>query len=588
MENMPIGIDLGTTFSYIAVWQNGKVEVIPNEQGNTINPSVVSFDQGQILIGEEAKRHLTSNPKNTIYDAKRLIGRKFNDKEVQKDIKLWPFKVKKQENTNRPVILVNHLNKEKEFYAEEISALVLKKLKELAEEYLKKEVKNAVITVPAYFNDAQRQATKDAGRIAGLNVLRIINEPTAAAVAYGLDHRNDGEKNILVFDLGGGTFDVSILNVNEEMLEVKSTNGNTHLGGEDFDNRIMEYCIKEFKTNTGIDISGNEKAKRRLKEKCEAAKILLSSYQDTIIDIDSLAEGEDLEVNITRAKFEDLCKQYFDECLKCVEETLNLAKLKKSEIDEVILVGGSTRIPKVQEMIKKYFNNKEPNKKIHPDEAVAIGAAYQAASIEDVLDDDLEKLVLIDVTPLSLGIAVGGEIMSVIIPRNSTIPVKKSSNFQTASDYQTSALFEVYQGERVQVKDNFEVGKFLVNNIQKKKAGEVGFKVTFNIDVNSILTVTAEEINKSNKSKNQNKLVVEEERIKLSDEEVEKKIQEFQQLSEIQKERDEAVKEKVNLQMICLKLMSTNKKAKEIYDWSRKNPNEKKEVYTQKIRSLGY
>ena len=588
MENMPIGIDLGTTFSCVAVWQNGKVEVIPNEQGNTINPSVVSFDKGQILIGEEAKRHLTSNPKNTIYDAKRLIGRKFNDKEVQKDIKLWPFKVKKQENTNRPVILVNHLNKEKEFYAEEISALVLKKLKELAEQYLQKEVKNAVITVPAYFNDAQRQATKDAGRIAGLNVLRIINEPTAAAVAYGLNHRDDGEKNILVFDLGGGTFDVSILNCNEEILEVKATNGNTHLGGVDFDNRIMEFCIEEFKKNSSVDISGNEKAKRRLKEKCEAAKILLSSSQDTTIDIESLADGKDLEVNITRAKFEDLCKQYFDECLKCVEETLNLAKLKKSEIDEVILVGGSTRIPKVQEMIKLYFDNKEPNKKIHPDEAVAIGAAYQAASIEDVLDDDLEKLVLTDVTPLSLGIAVGGEIMSVIIPRNSTIPVKKSSNFQTASDYQTSALFEVYQGERVQVKDNFEVGKFLINNIQKKKAGEVGFKVTFNIDVNSILTVTAEEINKSNKSKNQNKLVVEEERIKLSDEEVEKKIQEFQQLSEIQKERDEAVKEKVNLQMICLKLMSTNKKAKEIYDWSRKNPNEKKEVYTQKIRSLGY
>ena len=587
MENMPIGIDLGTTFSCVAVWQNGKVEVIPNEQGNTINPSVVSFDQGHILIGEEAKRHLTSNPKNTIYDAKRLIGRKFNDKEVQKDIKLWPFKVKKQENTNRPVILVNHLNQEKEFYAEEISALVLKKLKELAEEYLKKEVKNAVITVPAYFNDAQRQATKDAGRIAGLNVLRIINEPTAAAVAYGLDHRNDGEKNILVFDLGGGTFDVSILNVNEEMLEVKATNGNTHLGGVDFDNKIMEFCIKKFKENTGIDISGNEKAKRRLKDKCEKAKILLSSAQETTIEIESIANGEDLEVDISRPIFEEICKNYFDECLKCVEETLNLAKLKKSEIDEVILVGGSTRIPKVQEMIQKYFK-KEPNKNIHPDEAVAIGAAYQAASIEDVLDDDLEKLVLIDVTPLSLGIAVGGEIMSVIIPRNSTIPVKKSSNFQTASDYQTSALFEVYQGERVQVKDNFEVGKFLVNNIQKKKAGEVGFKVTFNIDVNSILTVTAEEINNSNKSKNQNKLVVEEERIKLSDEEVEKKIEEFQHLSEIQKQRDEAVKEKVNLQMICLKLMSTNQKAKEIYDWSRKNPNEKKEVYTQKIRSLGY
>ena len=584
---MPIGIDLGTTFSCVAVWQNGKVEVIPNEQGNTINPSVVSFDQGHILIGEEAKRHLTSNPKNTIYDAKRLIGRKFNDKEVQKDIKLWPFKVKKQENTNRPVILVNHLNQEKEFYAEEISALVLKKLKELAEEYLKKEVKNAVITVPAYFNDAQRQATKDAGRIAGLNVLRIINEPTAAAVAYGLDHRNDGEKNILVFDLGGGTFDVSILNVNEEMLEVKATNGNTHLGGVDFDNKIMEFCIKKFKENTEIDISGNEKAKRRLKDKCEKAKILLSSAQETTIEIESIANGEDLEVDISRPIFEEICKNYFDECLKCVEETLNLAKLKKSEIDEVILVGGSTRIPKVQEMIQKYFK-KEPNKNIHPDEAVAIGAAYQAASIEDVLDDDLEKLVLIDVTPLSLGIAVGGEIMSVIIPRNSTIPVKKSSNFQTASDYQTSALFEVYQGERVQVKDNFEVGKFLVNNIQKKKAGEVGFKVTFNIDVNSILTVTAEEINNSNKSKNQNKLVVEEERIKLSDEEVEKKIEEFQHLSEIQKQRDEAVKEKVNLQMICLKLMSTNQKAKEIYDWSRKNPNEKKEVYTQKIRSLGY
>jgi len=460
-------------------------------------------------------------------------------------------------------------------------------MKEIAESYLNKEVENAIITVPAYFNDSQRQATKDAGRIAGLNVLRIINEPTAAAVAYGLNHRSDKEKNILVFDLGGGTFDVSILNVIEETLEVKATNGNTHLGGVDFDNEIMEYCIKEFKTQTGIDISNNQKAKRRLKNECENAKIELSSAQQTLIDIPNIAKDEDLNIDlnieITRATFEGLCEKYFKECMNCVKETLELAKLDKSKIDEIILVGGSTRIPRVEQMLKKFFN-KEPNKHIHPDEAVAVGAAYQAASIEDILDDDLEKLVLIDVTPLSLGIAVGGEIMSVIIKRNTKIPTKQYDTFETAYDYQTSALIEIYQGERVQVKDNFEVGKFTINNIQKKKAGEVKFKVTFSIDVNSILTVTAEELNTSNK----NKLIVKEERIKLSDEEVEKKIEEFQKLSEIQKQKDEAVKEKVNLQMICLKLMSTNQKAKEIYEWSRKNPNEKKEVYTAKIRSLGY
>ena len=475
MSNIPIGIDLGTTFSCVAVWQNGKVNVIQNKQGSSITPSVVSFDKNnKILIGEEAKQNLTSNPTNTIYDAKRLIGRKFNDKEVQNDIKLWPFKVKKQSNTNRPIISINYLNKEKEFYPEEISAFVLKNMKELAEEYLNKEVVNAVVTVPAYFNDSQRQATKDAGRIAGLNVIRIINEPTAAAVAYELDNRENDEKNILVFDLGGGTFDVSILNVNEGALEVKATNGNTHLGGEDFDNKIMEYCIKEYYDETGNDISKNEKAKRKLKNQCEKAKILLSSVLETIIDFENII-NEDFNISITRTKFEDLCMKYFDECMTCVEETLKLAKLKKSEIDEIILVGGSTRIPKVQEMIKNYFN-KEPNKKIHPDEAVAIGAAYQAASIEDILDDDLEKLVLIDVTPLSLGIAVGGEIMSVIIKRNTKIPTKKYNIFETSCDYQTSALIQIYQGERVQVKDNFEVGKFTVNNIQKKKLGKLNLK----------------------------------------------------------------------------------------------------------------
>ena len=583
MSDIPIGIDLGTTYSCVAVWKNGKVVVLQNKEGKTITPSVVAFTDDNVLIGEDAKKNLLSNPKNTIYDAKRLIGRKFNDKEVQKDIKLWPFKVKKQENSNRPIISITQSQKEKELYPEEISALVLKRMKEIAETYLGKEVINAVVTVPAYFNDSQRQATKDAGRIAGLNVLRIINEPTAAAIAYQLDNQENNDKNILVFDLGGGTFDVSILNVCDGALEVRATNGNTHLGGEDFDNKIMEYCIDEFKSDTGIDVSKNEKAKRRLKNSCEEAKIRLSSAQETIIDIDSFAENEDLNINLTKSKFEDLCKDYFKECMTCVEETLQLAKLNKKQIDEIVLVGGSTRIPKIQEMIKDFFN-KEPNKKIHPDEAVAVGAAYQAASIEDILDDDLEKLVLIDVTPLSLGIAVGGEIMSVIIKRNSTIPINKSEIYETASDYQTSALFQVYQGERVQVKDNFKVGDFTVTNIQKKKAGEVKFKVTFDIDVNSILTITAQELNTNNKKI----LPVKEEKIKLSDEEIEKKIEEFNQLTQMQKDKDEAVKEKVNLQMICLKLMSTNPKAKEFYDWSRKNPNEKKDVYTQKIKLLGY
>ena len=587
-EDIPIGIDLGTTYSCVGVFRGNKVEIIPNTSGNNTTPSVVTFSK-KMLVGDEAKAQITKDYKNTIYDTKRLIGRQFDDPIVQKDMKNWPFKVEKDQKTSRPLINVEFKGKIKKFYPEDISAIILQYMKNIAETYLGRKVTNAIITVPAYFNDAQRQATKDAGRIAGLNVLRMINEPTSAALAYRLFNKVEEDKNVLVFDLGGGTFDVSIVSVGEDACEVISTRGDTHLGGGDFDNELMNYCIQEFKNNTGVDIEKNEKAKRRLKKECEKAKIFLSSAKETTIELDSLAEGKDLYLEITRALFESKIKKYLDQCIQCVNEALKDAKFKQSQIDEIVLVGGSSKIPIVQQMLKDYFG-KEPNKSIHPDEAVAYGAAYQAASIQGLIneEDGLEQLVLIDVIPLSLGVAVGGEIMDIVVPRNTKIPItNKSKTYVTAADYQDKVLIEVYQGERVQVKDNSFIGEFLVEGLQKKKAGEVSIKVNFNVDVDSILNVNAEEIVKGKKKgeASKNKIQVKEYKKNLSDQEIENRVEQLKNLTEEQKENDLATVERVNLQMLCLKMMS-NEKAKEYYNWSVKNKNERKEEYIKRRKEL--
>ncbi len=487
-----LGIDLGTTYSRVAIWKNGKADVIPNQEtGSRTTPSIVAFTKKDRIVGEEAKNQSAKNYENTIYDAKRLIGRDFNDPEVQKDIKLWPFKVT-QGNNNRPVIEVEFKGKKEKFYPEEISACILTKMKQIAKEYLGKEVNDAIITCPAYFDDLQRKATQDAGKIAGLNVLRIINEPTAAAIAYGLDKDNQGEKNILIFDLGGGTFDVTILSMDNNLLEVRSTRGDMHLGGEDFDNKLVENCIKEFKEQTEIDISNNKKAKIRLKIVCEKAKINLSSTQETTIDIDNLADGEDFNLTISRPEFEDMCKDLFEKCIPHVEEAMKDAKLTKERIHDIVLVGGSTRIPKIQQIVKDYFG-KNPTKNIHPDEAVAIGAAIQGAIANNVEEEGLERLILLDVTPLSLGLELNNGEMDVLIKRNTTIPCEKEEKYRTVRDNQSNIKVKVYQGERKLAKGNKFLGECFISNIPPRPKGQVIVTVNFSIDINEFLVVTVKE-----------------------------------------------------------------------------------------------
>ncbi len=582
-----IGIDLGTTYSCVGVWKNNKVEIIPNEMGENTTPSVVSFDGKERLVGKAAKEKITKNYQNTVYDAKRLIGRRFGDKIVQEDMKRWPFKVEKDEKTDRPLIVVDYLGQKKKFLAEEISAMVLGKLKKTAEDYLGSEVKNAIITVPAYFNDSQRQSTKDAGRIAGLNVMRIINEPTAAAVAYGLDNKSSEDRTVLVFDLGGGTFDVSILSISEETFEVKSTSGNTHLGGEDFDNQIMGICIQKFSEETGTDISNNQKALRKLKLYCEKAKRELSSAQETHIDIDNLAEEEDLDITISRFDFEEHCNELFKRCFDSIKEAMEEASLTKNDIDDIVLVGGSSRIPKLQEMIKNYFNGKELCKNIDVDEAIAYGAAYQAAVVNgnknpNEKDEDnkgLEKLVLVDVTPLSLGIETQGGVMSVVIKKNNPIPAKKHKTYKTTCDDQEEAKVSVYQGERKMVADNFKIGDFTVKIKGRGKAGSIKFRIFFEFDVNSVLNVTAKEINENNEEN----LVVTAEKMQLSDEEIEQKIQEAKKYDEEDIKRFESIKAKNDLEYLC-------HKKKQIIDdmlkWINDNKNASKKEFEEQKKKL--
>ncbi|KAF5762668.1 putative Heat shock protein 70 family [Helianthus annuus] len=517
-----IGIDLGTTYSCVAVWKHNRIEIIPNDQGNRTTPSAVAFVDGERIIGDGAKNQVAMNPANTVFDSKRLIGRKFSDSEVQKDIKLWPFKVIKGPS-DTPKIVVTHNGQKKEFLAEEISSMILGKMKETAEAYLGKAVKNAVITVPAYFNDSQRQATKDAGTIAGLNVIRMINEPTAAAIAYGLDNKSDivGKINVLVFDLGGGTFDVSVMTIEKGgIFEVKAVGGDTHLGGQDFDNRMVDHCVLEFKRRWNKDLSGNQRALGRLRSACEKAKRILSCTTRTSVDLDSLHEGIDFSLKFTRAKFEELNMGSFNKCFETLKKCLGDAKMEKSCVEQVILVGGSTRIPKVQHILRDFFDGRDLCKSVNPDEAVAYGAAIMAANVSGSSDKSVKDVLLHDVTPLSLGIDVKGDLFSVVIPRNTPIPTSNSKKYHTRYDNQSVIAIEVYQGERSRSTDNHLLGKFSISGIPRAPKGVSTIMVCFEIDTNGILTVTAAIISTGKMEK----LIISNESGRLSKEEIEKMV----------------------------------------------------------------